>query len=182
MFSGKTSELIRHVKRYRIANRSVSIYKNTLDTRYKTLDIVTHERTVSLPCIPISDDVDLKSDVFSGPDTDVIAIDEIQFFSPKFLPQIQNLLEKQKEVLIAGLNQDSEGKPFGIIADLCAMADTIILLTAVCTDCGALATKTARINTTDDQPKSVAERIAVGSFGMYKACCNRCWYAAREEK
>ena len=163
MYSGKTEELIRRVRRAVLAKQKVKVFKPVQDSRYHKSDVVTHygEKIAGAAVENAAQIFDMSCDV------SVVGIDEAQFFSQEII-EVVSILAKTKRVIISGLDQDFEGKPFGHMGALLCMADEVSKLAAVCTVCGANATKSQRI--TDE--KSL---VQVGSYGKYEARCNEHW-------
>jgi thymidine kinase len=164
MFSGKTEELIRRLKRVRIAEQSVEIFKPARDTRYSIDEVVSHDaRAISSQSVQIAEDI-LKV----APNIDVIGIDEAQFFDEKLTSVCEELALRGHRVIVAGLDMDFRGQPFGPMPDLLAVAEYITKLHAICNHCGNLATHTFRL-TTD------AETVVLGEKDIYEARCRHCF-------
>ena len=171
MFSGKTEEMIRRLRRAEIAKQKVKIFKPKIDNRYSNSSIVSHNDQ-SLPSILISDINEVRK--LSG-DAQVIAIDEAQFFSADIVQICNELALKGKRVIIAGLDQDFRGVPFEPVPQLLAIAEYITKQLAICVVCGNPADKTQRKITE-------SERVIVGAANIYEARCRRCHYIPEEEK
>ena len=171
MFSGKTEEMIRRLRRAEIAKQKVKIFKPKIDNRYSNSSIVSHNDQ-SLPSILISDINEVRK--LSG-DAQVIAIDEAQFFSADIVQICNELALKGKRVIIAGLDQDYRGVPFEPVPQLLAIAEYITKQLAICVVCGNPADKTQRKITE-------SERMIVGAANIYEARCRRCHYIHEEEK
>jgi thymidine kinase len=171
MFSGKTEEMIRRLRRAEIAKQKVKIFKPKIDNRYSNSSIVSHNDQ-SLPSILISDINEVRK--LSG-DAQVIAIDEAQFFSADIVQICNELALKGKRVIIAGLDQDYRGVPFEPVPQLLAIAEYITKQLAICVVCGNPADKTQRKITE-------SERVIVGAANIYEARCRRCHYIPEEEK
>lgn len=171
MFSGKTEELIRRLRRAQIAKQKVKIFKPKIDLRYSQESIVSHNDQ-SLPSILI-DDIDeiLKY----SDDAQVIGIDEAQFFNESILRICNLLASKGKRVIIAGLDQDYTGKPFEPMPQLLAIAEYITKQHAICVVCGNPADKTQR-------KIAESERVIVGAADIYEARCRKCHYIPKEEE
>jgi thymidine kinase len=165
MFSGKTEELIRRLKRAKIAAKKVAIFKPMLDVRYSADDVVSHDST-SIPSMRLNRAMEIL-DHFE--DAEVIAVDEVQFFDDKIVDVIQYLAYKGKRVIAAGLDMDSDAKPFGPMPRLLATAEFVTKLHAICVDCGTLATYTYRISDEKGQ-------VLIGAFDKYKPLCRHCYY------
>lgn len=169
MFSGKTEELIRRLRRAQIAKQKVKIFKPRIDARYSDSSIVSHNEQ-SLPSILIDDINDLPAQVN---DAQVIGIDEAQFFNVEII-QICNMLASQgKRVIIAGLDQDYTGKPFEPMPQLLAIAEYITKQHAICVICGNPADKTQR-------KTSESARVVVGAAEIYEARCRKCHYIPKD--
>lgn len=162
MFSGKTEELIRRVKRAQIARQKIQIFKPSIDNRYHETDVVSHS-SLTVQATPVSDALDILKKLLDS--TRVVAIDEVQFFDEVILKVINKLARRGIRVICAGLDQDFQGKPFGPMAPLLAMADKVDKVQAVCTVCGAAATKTFRKNPNN------SEQVLVGETDLYEARC-----------
>lgn len=171
MFSGKTEEMIRRLRRAEIAKQKIKIFKPKIDNRYSNSSIVSHNDQ-SLPSILISDINEVRK--LSG-DAQVIAIDEAQFFSADIVQICNELALKGKRVIIAGLDQDYRGVPFEPVPQLLAIAEYITKQLAICVVCGNPADKTQRKITE-------SERVIVGAANIYEARCRRCHYIPEEEK
>ena len=169
MFSGKTEELIRRLRRAQIAKQKVKIFKPRIDARYSENSIVSHNEQ-SLPSILINDINELIK--YSG-DAQVIGIDEAQFFNEKIINVCNTLASQGKRVIVAGLDQDYTGKPFEPIPQLLAISEYITKQHAICVVCGNPADKTQR-KTTE------AERVLVGAAEKYEARCRKCHYIPME--
>jgi thymidine kinase len=164
MFSGKTEELIRRLKRAKIANMRVTIFKPSVDKRYSDVMVVSHDANM-IPSILVDRAIEII-DHFD--DADVIGIDEAQFLNTAIVDVAQYLANKGKRVIIAGLDMDSNGKPFGPVPELMAVAEFVTKLHAICIDCGSLASHSFRLVPDD-------EVILVGSQDKYKPLCRKCF-------
>lgn len=162
MFSGKTEELIRRVKRAQIARQKVQIFKPSIDNRYHDSEVVSHSAQ-SIDAIPVGSAIEIFQKVFDS--TRVVAIDEVQFFDSNIIKVVEKLARRGVRVIMAGLDQDFMGKPFGPMADLLAIADSVLKIQAICTVCGAGASKTFRINPNDQV------QVLVGETDLYEARC-----------
>ncbi len=164
MFSGKTEELIRRMKRAQFAHQKVEIFKPAIDTRYSDDDVVTHEG-VAIPSTPVENSASI---LLLGSNSDVIGIDEAQFFDEN-LPSICNrLAEKGIRVIVAGLDVDYMGKPFGPMPNLCAIADEVMKVHAICVRCGSLAYISHRKVAGDQQ-------VQLGATNEYEPLCRECY-------
>jgi thymidine kinase len=173
MFSGKTEELIRRVKRAQIARQKVQIFKPAIDNRYHETEVVSHS-SLSTPATPVNNSVEILQRVFDS--TRVVAIDEVQFFDEKIILVVEKLARRGIRVILAGLDQDYMGKPFGPMADLLAIADSVHKIQAICTVCGAPASKTFR-----KDPKN-SSQVLVGEADLYEARCRAHADSEREDE
>jgi thymidine kinase len=169
MFSGKTEELIRRLRRAQIAKQKVKIFKPRIDARYSKNSIVSHNEQ-SLPSILIDDIIEVLK---HSDDAQVIGIDEAQFFNEGIVHICNLLASKGKRVIVAGLDMDYTGKPFEPIPQLLATAEYITKQHAICVVCGNPADKTQR-KTTE------SERVIVGAADIYEARCRKCHYIPKE--
>ncbi len=169
MFSGKTEELIRRLRRAQIAKQKVKIFKPLIDTRYSESSIVSHNDQ-SLPSIQIKD---IKDVLKLSEDSQVIGIDEAQFFSDEIVDICNELADKGKRVIVVGLDQDYRGIPFEPIPGLLSIAEYITKSLAICVECGNPADRTQR------KTKS-SERVIVGAADIYEARCRKCHYIPEE--
>jgi len=164
MFSGKSEELIRRLKRARIAKQRIVCFKPDIDLRYHTTAIASHSAQTHDACVVANVDR-LKEALFAQIDqVEVIGIDEAQFFDENLLVLSLELVHLGKRVLIAGLDTTFAGEPFSPIPDLMAVADEVVKLSAVCMRCGAPAIHTQRLGGSQ-------ELVMVGAAGMYEARC-----------
>ena len=171
MFSGKTEELIRRLRRAQIAKQKVKIFKPRIDARYSENSIVSHNEQ-SLPSILIDDIVEVLN---HSDDAQVIGIDEAQFFNESIVHICNSLATKGKRIIVAGLDQDYTGKPFEPIPQLLAIAEYITKQHAICVVCGNPADRTQR-------KTASSERVIVGAADVYEARCRKCHYIPTEEK
>ncbi len=183
MYSGKSEELIRRLRRCKIAGQKVKAFKPALDNRYSVTSIATHPVEGLgdfFEALPVRDieDLRLRLQGLASEDSEVIGFDEVQFMGEEIIEILVSQANSGRRVIIAGLDLDSEGNPFGPIGGLLARADTITKLTAVCTApldaglCGKPATKSYRI-----PEASNGSTVQVGSTGVYEARCRSCWVA-----
>lgn len=164
MFSGKTEELIRRMKRAQIAQQKVEIFKPALDKRYSEEHIVSHDQN-SIPCTPVENSGNIL--LLSG-DIDVVGIDEAQFFDES-LPEVCNKLANDGiRVIVAGLDMDFKGKPFGPMPALCAIADDVTKVHAICVECGKLAVFSHRL--VKDE-----KLVLLGEKEEYQPLCRNCY-------
>lgn len=164
MFSGKTEELIRRLKRARIAGQHVEVFKPKIDTRYGDGQVVSHDKN-SLLATPITDTSKLLA---VSDEVTVIGLDEAQFFEPAVVDHVIELANRGKRIVIAGLDMDFRGKPFGPISSLLAVAEYITKVHAICSHCGNLATHSYRL--VQDQ-----DTVVLGEKDLYEARCRRCY-------
>ena len=169
MFSGKTEELIRRLRRAQIAKQKVKIFKPKIDSRYSKNSIVSHNEQ-SLPSILIENIIEV---VEQASDAQVIGIDEAQFFNEEIVHICNKLASQGKRVIVAGLDQDYTGIPFEPIPQLLAIAEYITKQHAICVVCGNPADKTQR-KTTE------SERVIVGAADIYEARCRKCHYIPKD--
>ena len=169
MFSGKTEELIRRLRRAQIAKQNVKIFKPDIDTRFKKNSIVSHSEQ-SLPSVLIKD---INEIIELSKDAQVLGIDEAQFFSPDLIDICNNLANNGKRVIVAGLDQDYRGIPFEPMPQLLAIAEYITKTLAICVVCGNPADKTQRKTTS-------SERVVVGASDIYEARCRKCHFIPNE--
>jgi thymidine kinase len=177
MFSGKTEELLRRVERVKIARKSVLLAKPALDTRYAAEEVVTHYGR-SLPCLRLPVDIFWKGFVERITDhglriTDIFAFDEANFFGPDFPGLCERLVQEGKRVILAGLDLNFRGEPFGPMPKLLALADEVMKLQAVCVVCGAPATRTQRL--CDGKPATSGPEVLIGGKESYEARCRACF-------
>ncbi len=164
MFSGKTEELIRRLKRAKFAHQKVEIFKPALDTRYSEEDVVTHEGN-SIQSTPVENSASI---LLLGSDTDVVGIDEAQFFDDGIVDVCNELARKGVRVIVAGLDMDFTGKPFGPMPNLLAIADDVVKVHAICVKCGSLAYVSHRIVEGDRQ-------VMLGEMNEYEPLCRDCY-------
>ncbi len=164
MFSGKTEELIRRLRRAQIARQSVAIFKPIIDVRYSVEHIVSHSGA-SLPSITVTHASEILP-LAEG--TDVIGIDEAQFFDAGILGVVNTLADQGKRVIVAGLDQDYLGQPFDPMPQLLAIAEYITKTLAICVVCGNPANRTQRVTASD-------ARVLVGAAEAYEARCRHCF-------
>ncbi len=164
MFSGKTEELIRRIRRAQFANQSVKIYKPTIDVRYSEDKVVSHNAS-SIPSTPVQSSSEILS---HSSDADVIGIDEAQFFDEGIVDVVQELANKGKRVIIAGLDMDFAGKPFGPMPLLMAIAEDVQKVHAICVKCGSLANHSHRLSKSDDL-------VVIGEKDIYEPLCRSCY-------
>jgi len=164
MFSGKTEELIRRLNRAKIARQKIQIFKPALDKRYHEENIVSHNDNSirSIPVYASSEISDLAKNC------DVVGIDEAQFFDEAIVEVCNNLANTGKRVIVAGLDMDYSGKPFGCMPQLMAIAEFVTKVHAICMVCGEVASYSYRLSASN-------ERVLLGETDLYEARCRRCF-------
>jgi thymidine kinase len=173
MFAGKTEELLRRVERARIARKNAVLFKPKLDTRYASDRVVTHNGQ-SLPCYILPTSISPSTFPQCVPqglleNVDVVAFDEAQFFGQEFPALCETLVRMGKRVIVAGLDLDFRGEPFGPMPALLALADEVLKLTAVCTICGNPATRSQRL--INGKPATEGPLVLVGGLESYEPRC-----------
>ena len=171
MFSGKTEELIRRMKRAKFARQKVEIFKPSIDTRYSEEDVVSHDQQ-HIPSPPVDSSAALL--LLAG-DIDVVGIDEAQFFDQGLVAVCNELANRGVRVIVAGLDMDFKGEPFGPMPALCAVADDVTKVHAICVKCGALAYLSHRLVSND-------RRVLLGEKDEYEPLCRECYRQAEGEK
>ena len=170
MFSGKTEELIRRLRRARFAKQRVEIYKPGIDTRYSAEDVVSHDSN-SLEATPLESP---ESILFLSENAQVVGIDEAQFFDERLVDVCKQLADAGKRVIVAGLDLDFKGVPFGPMPNLMAMAEDVTKVHAICVRCGDLAYVSHRI--VADQ-----RRVLLGESAEYEPLCRSCYNKALQD-
>lgn len=171
MFSGKTEELIRRIKRAQFANQKIRIFKPAVDVRYSDMDVVSHDLH-SIPCSPIKE---AKAMLEIEDDVQVVGVDEAQFFDESLVKVAQTLADRGKRVIIAGLDTDYMGKPFGPIPGLMAIAEDVQKVHAICVKCGNLANHSHRLTKSH-------KLVVLGEKDIYEPLCRQCFNAALESE
>jgi thymidine kinase len=164
MFSGKSEELIRRLRRTIIARQRVQIFKPEVDSRSQA-EIVSHS-DMRLPSISVGSSGELIQKLDHR--TEVVGVDEAQFFDPGIVEVCQRMADQGKRVIVAGLDKDFRGMPFGPIPMLMAVAEDVTKTLAICVRCGSPANNTQRLVESD-------ELVVVGAQGLYEARCRRCF-------
>lgn len=167
MFSGKTEELIRRLKRATFANQKTAVFKPVTDNRYSVENIVSHD-TKSISCTPVEKPetiLEIEDDV------QVVGIDEAQFFDKSIVEVVEILASNGKRVIIAGLDQDFKAKPFGSMPQLMAIADDVQKVHAICVKCGNLANHSHRLS-------SDKKIVVIGEKEKYEPLCRTCYTKA----
>ena len=171
MFSGKTEELIRRLKRAQFANQKLAIFKPVVDTRYSDEDVVSHDlhSIKSKPISKPSEMLDIEDDV------QVVGIDEAQFFDESLVEVAQTLANRGIRVVVAGLDTDYMGKPFGPIPALLAIAEDVQKVHAICVKCGSLANHSHRLSKSK-------QLVVLGEKDIYEPLCRDCYNKALAEE
>lgn len=169
MFSGKTEELIRRLRRAQIANQSVQIFKPAVDTRYSEEKIVSHDKNSisSTPVVTSHNILELAEGV------EVIGIDEAQFFDLGIIDVARQLCNRGARVIAAGLDMDFRGDPFGPMPDLLARAEFVTKVHAICQCCGSLANYSFRLEASDSQ-------VLLGEKDSYEPRCRKCFFEGKK--
>ena len=170
MFSGKTEELIRRMRRAEFARQRVEIFKPAIDTRYSEEDVVSHDMH-AIPSTPIDSSAQI---LLLSSEIDVVGIDEAQFFDNGLVEVCNQLANNGVRVIVAGLDMDYKGVPFGPIPALCAIADEVTKVHAICVKCGNLAYLSHR--TVDND-----RRVLLGETAEYDPLCRECYRKAMEK-
>ena len=181
MFAGKTEELMRRITRIKYAKKDIIVFKPSIDDRYDKTDVVSHsQRKVKSIVVKNSDDIKQHIDTLEVMPY-AIAIDEAQFFDRGLIAITEDLANKGTRVIIAGLDLDFRGEPFGIMPDILARAEYITKLHAICQVCGDLATRTQRI--IDNRPAYYEDEIIlVSAKEKYEARCRHCHEVPHHDK
>lgn len=171
MFSGKTEELIRRIRRAQIAKLNIAIFKPHIDNRFSQAHIVSHD-SQRISSISVNDAEEILT---KSKNADVIGIDEAQFFGMELVDVCQKLADDGKRVIVAGLDQDYKGKAFEPIPQLLATAEYITKTLAICVKCGSPANRSQRLS-------RESERVVVGAGDVYEARCRRCHEIYEDKK
>ena len=169
MFSGKTEELIRRMKRAKFAKQRVEIFKPAIDTRYSDNDVVSHDQN-AIPSTPVETS---SSILLLSSDIEVVGIDEAQFLDMGLVDVCNELANRGVRVIIAGLDMDFRGVPFGPMPALCAIADDVTKVHAICVRCGNLAYVSHRLVQNE-------KRVLLGEKMEYEPLCRDCYRQALE--
>lgn len=171
MFSGKTEELIRKIRRFKYAKVKTVVFKPHVDTRHQKDLVISHslQQVESISVDSIDAIKQYLTHIYH--DAQVVAFDEVQFFSHEIVNFIEELVQKGKKVLAAGLTQDYLSRPFGPMPQLLCQADFITKLLSICMQCGSLASKTHRI----ESNKNTHEQVLIGDCNQYEALCRNCY-------
>lgn len=170
MFSGKTEELIRRLKRAKIARQKVEIYKPAIDTRYSEADVVSHDAN-SIASTPVES---ARSILLLSSEAEVVGIDEAQFFDDSLLEVVNELANNGKRVIIAGLDMDFKGLPFGPMPALMAVAEDVTKVRTICVRCGNLAHVSHRIVKSESL-------VLLGEHDEYEPLCRSCFNKAENK-
>jgi thymidine kinase len=171
MFSGKTEELLRRIRRAEIARKRLQLFKPLIDNRYGLERIASHNGIAREDVVVVANAAAIMPLI--APDTEVVAIDEVQFFDWAVAEVCTKLADEGRRVLVAGLDQDFRGEPFGPLPLLLALAERVDKLNAICVCCGAAASRTQRL--IDGRPARYDDPIIlVGGSESYEARCRRC--------
>ena len=171
MFSGKTEELIRRLKRAQFANQKIAIFKPAVDNRYSDVEVVSHDFH-KITSNPISDPAAMLE---VGPEIEVVGVDEAQFFDASLVDVCQTLANRGIRVIVAGLDTDYLGIPFGPMPQLMAVAEDVQKVHAICVKCGALANHSHRLSRSKDL-------VLLGEKDVYEPLCRECYNRARAEE
>lgn len=171
MFSGKTEELLRRIRRAEIARKKVQLFKPTIDNRYGLVRVASHDGLAREDAVVVCDAEDILRRL--EVDTEVVAVDEVQFFDETIADVCDHLADRGLRVIVAGLDQDFRGEPFGPMPLLLARAERVDKLHAICVACGASASRTQRL--IDGRPARYDDPvILVGGSESYEARCRNC--------
>ncbi|MBO4742687.1 MAG: thymidine kinase [Bacteroidales bacterium] len=171
MFSGKTEELIRRLRRAQFANQVIAIFKPAIDNRYSDVEVVSHDFH-KITSKPISDAAEMLK---VGPEVEVVGIDEAQFFGENLVEVCQTLANRGIRVIAAGLDTDYMGKPFGPIPQLLAVAEDVQKVHAICVKCGNLANHSHRLSKSKDL-------VVLGEKDVYEPLCRECYNKVMAEE
>lgn len=170
MYCGKSEELIRRLRRVKIAKQNVKVFKPVLDNRYSKKDVVSHSGD-SIEAVPVDHPEEILDRI--DEDVDVVGIDEAQFFHEDLVEICENLADKGIRVILAGLDRDFRSEPFGPMPELMARAEYVDKLHAICIQCGEPASRTQRL--IDGEPAAADDPvILVGASEVYEARCRSC--------
>lgn len=177
MFSGKTEELLRRLRRAEIADQQVKVFKPSIDDRYSEEEVGSHDgRTWEAEVVET--DQESVEETFSSVKADVIAVDEANFFEESLVPALEELAESGKRVIVTGLDTNFRGEPFTPVPSVIARAEYVDKLRAICAECGGEATKTQRM--IDGEPAHEDDpTILVGAEESYEARCRECHVVRR---
>jgi len=171
MFSGKTEELIRRMKRAKIAKQKIEIFKPKIDTRYSVEEVVSHD-TNAIMSTPVDSP---RNILLLANDVEVVGIDEAQFFDDALVEVCNELASRGIRVIVAGLDMDFKGNPFGPIPKLLATAEYVTKVHAICVKCGDLAHYSHRLSSTE-------KLVVLGETDIYEPLCRSCFFKERAPK
>lgn len=171
MFSGKTEELIRRLKRVRFANQKVEIFKPSVDRRFSSEEVVSHDQH-SIPSTSVDS---AESILLMANNADVVAIDEAQFFEHNLVRVCQLLANSGIRVIVAGLDMDFQGNPFGPMPDLMAVAEHVVKVHAICVRCGDPAQYSHRLSDS-------TQLVELGEKDIYEPLCRHCFNLTKNER
>ena len=163
MYAGKSTELMHRLRRAQIGRQSIQVFKPSTDTRGNTFKLSSHDK-VEFEATPVANSQEVLDRVF--PETQVVGLDEAQFFDDGIVQVAQTLADRGVRVIVAGLDTDYRAEPFGSMPALLAIAETVDKLTAVCMVCGGPATRTQRLSDSHDL-------VEIGAQGKYEARCRK---------
>ncbi|GAA0177758.1 thymidine kinase [Clostridium sediminicola] len=177
MYSGKSEELIRRITRAKIAKQKVQVFKPEIDNRYSKNNVVSHNGD-KIGAMAVNSSSELLEKVQN--DTEVIAVDEVQFFDEGIVEVLKQLADNNRRVICAGLDMDFRGEPFGPIAHIMACAEFVDKIQAICIVCGNPATRTQRL--INGKPANYSDAIVlIGATESYEARCRKCHIVPRDE-
>lgn len=171
MFSGKTEELIRRMRRAQFANQKVEIFKPSIDTRYSEDEVVSHDEN-SIPSTPVENSAAIL--LLSG-GFEVVGIDEAQFFDKGLVDVCNTLASQGVRVIVAGLDMDFQGRPFGPMPELMAIAEYVSKIHAICMQCGSVAQFSHRLTSNEN-------RVMLGEKREYEPLCRNCYSKIKVSK
>lgn len=170
MFSGKTEELLRRLKRAKIAKQEIEIFKPAIDTRYSEVEVISHDKN-SIPSTVVEHSSNI---LLLSSNIEVVGIDEAQFFDQGLVDVCQQLADQGIRVIVAGLDMDFKRNPFGPMPALCAIADDVKKVHAICVECGRLANYSYRLISNNDR------QVMLGELQEYKPLCRLCYTRLRK--
>jgi len=171
MFSGKSEELLRRVRRALIAKKRVQVFKSHLDRRYAGVERLSSHNGSAIEAVPVVSAREIRTRV--NPETDVVGIDEVQFLDSEVVSVVRWLARRRVRVIVAGTDMDFRGEPFGSMGELMAIAEVVDKLHAICVQCGDLATRNQRLIDGEPAPAE-GPVIQIGGAESYEARCRQC--------
>lgn len=171
MFSGKTEELLRRLKRAKIAKQEIEIFKPAIDTRYSDVEVISHDKN-SIPSTVVEHSSNI---LLLSSNIEVVGVDEAQFFDQGLVDVCQQLADQGIRVIVAGLDMDFKRNPFGPMPALCAIADDVKKVHAICVECGRLANYSYRLISNNDK------QVMLGELQEYKPLCRLCYTRLRKQ-